>query len=299
MIEFKERTAVVTGAACGIGRAMGGAFLDEGMNVVLADIDEERLEEVVDSLKDSGGNVLGVPMDVSDANQVQALAQKALDSFGAVHVLCNNAGVGYAAGSSWETSIEGWKWVLNVNLMGVLHGIQAFVPIMLEQDSEAHIVNTASAAGLIMNALNVPYGVSKHAVVALSESLHLELLMRAAKVKVSVLCPGMVNTDIMNSSQRLRPDSVPYPSELTPEDELFAKIWEVWLERGMDPGEVARQVLEAIREERFYVITHDDFGDYIERRMKNILSSKNPVLSEPPKEFTEIYQELMEQQSKQ
>ena len=181
--------------------------------------------------------------------------------------------------------------------MGVIHGIQAFMPIMLEQDSEAHIVNTASAAGLIMNVLNVPYGVSKHAVVALSESLHLELLMRNAKVNVSVVCPGMVNTDLINSSQRLRPDTVPPPPELTPEEDLFRRIFEIWLERGMDPGEVARQVLEAIREERFYVITHD-FKSYIEKRLKNVLTSKNPELSEPPKEFTEIYQELMEQEDK-
>ena len=294
MKEFKERTAVVTGAASGIGRAMVASFLDVGMNVVLADIDEERLENAVKSFKKSGGNVLGVHMDVSDASQVQDLAQKALDSFGAVHVLCNNAGVGYAVRSSWETPLEGWKWVLNVNLMGVLHGIQAFMPIMLEQDSEAHIVNTASVAGLLMNVFNVPYGVSKHAVVALSESLHLELLMQAAKVKVSVVCPGMVNTDIMNSSQRLRPDSVPEPPELTPEDDIFFRVYETWLERGMDPGEVARQVLEAIREERFYVLTHD-FNDYIERRLKNMLTSKNPELSEPPKEFSDIYQELLEQ----
>ncbi len=297
MKEFKERTAVVTGAASGIGRAMAASFLEEGMNVVLADIDEERLEDGVRSFKDAGGSVLGAHTDVSDFNQVQTLALKTLDNFGAVHVLCNNAGVGYAGRSSWETPIEGWQWVLNVNLMGVIHGIQAFLPIMLEQDSEAYIVNTASAAGLIMNLLNPSYGVSKHAVVALSESLYLEQIMRNTKVRVSVLCPGMVNTDIMNSSQRLRPDSVPPPPELTPEEELFRRIYEIWLERGMDPGEVARQVLEAIREERFYVITHG-FEDYIERRMKNILSLENPELPEPPKEFMEIYQELMEQESK-
>ena len=128
MKEFKERTAVVTGGASGIGRAMVASFLEAGMKVVLADIDEERLEATVKSFKEAGGNVLGVPMDVSDATQVQDLAQKTLDSYGAAHVLCNNAGVGYAVRSSWETPIEGWKWVLNVNLMGVLHGIQACVP---------------------------------------------------------------------------------------------------------------------------------------------------------------------------
>jgi NAD(P)-dependent dehydrogenase (short-subunit alcohol dehydrogenase family) len=273
MKEFKERTAVV------------------------ADIEEERLEAAVKSFKEAGGNVLGVHMDVSDIKQVQDLAQKTLDSFGAVHVLCNNAGVGYAVGSSWETSIEGWKWVLNVNLMGVLHGIQSFMPIMLEQDSEAHIVNTASVAGLLMNVINVPYGVSKHAVVALSESLHLELLTQNAKVNVSVVCPGMVSTDLINSSQRLRPDNVPPPPELSPEEDIFRRVFETWLERGIDPGEVARHVLDAIREERFYVITHD-LEDYIELRLKNILSSKNPEPPEPPKEFTDIYQELMEQDSK-
>jgi NAD(P)-dependent dehydrogenase (short-subunit alcohol dehydrogenase family) len=294
MQEFKERTAVVTGAASGIGRAMVASFLDVGMNVVLADIDETKLENTVHSFKESGGNVLGVPMDVSDAKQVQALAQKTLAHFGAVHVLCNNAGVGYAVRSSWETPIEGWRWVLDVNLMGVVHGIQTFMPIMLEQDSEAHVVNTASVAGLLMNVFSVPYGVSKHAVVALSESLHLELSLRNAKVNVSVLCPGPVNTDIMHSSQRLRPDTVPAPPELTKEEALFRRAYEIWLERGMDPAEVAGQVLEAIREKRFYVITHD-FNNYIERRLKNMLRSQNPELGQPPQELIDILQELREQ----
>ena len=297
MKTFKDQVAVVTGAASGIGRAMVAGFLDVGMNVVMADIDEKRLEDTIHSFKESGGNVLGVTMDVSEAEQVQALAQKTLDHFGAVHVLCNNAGIAFAVHSSWETPIEGWRWVLDVNLMGVVHGIQTFLPIMLEQDSEAHVVNTASVAGLLMNVFNVPYGVSKHAVVALSESLHLELLFRNAKVNVSVLCPGPVNTDIMHSSQRLRPDTVPPPPELTPEEAMFRRAYEVWLERSMDPGELARQVLEAIREERFYVITHD-FNDYIEPRMKNVLTSQNPELRQPPQEFSDILQELGEQAEK-
>ena len=294
---LKDRVAVVTGAASGIGQAIVASFLDVGMNVVMADIDEKRLENTVHSFKESGGNVLGVPMDVSEAKQIQALAQKTLDHFGAVHVLCNNAGVGYAVRSSWQTPVEGWRWVLDVNLMGVVHGIQTFMPIMLEQDSEAHVVNTASVAGLLMNVFNVLYGVSKHAVVALSESLYLELSLRNAKVNVSVLCPGPVNTDIMHSSQRLRPDTVPPPPELTPEEAMFRRAYEVWLERSMDPGEVARQVLEAIREERFYVITHD-FNDYIEPRLKNVLTSQNPELRQPPQEFSDILQELTEQADK-
>ena len=294
MKEFKERTAVVTGAASGIGRAMAASFLEVGMNVVLADIDEERLESTVNAFKESGGNVLEVLMDVSDPEQVQALAQKTLDSFGAVHVVCNNAGIGYPTRSSWEAPLEVWRWVLDVNLMGVIHGIQTFIPILLEQDAGGHIVNTASIAGLISSGISAAYGVSKHAVVALSEALHIELLTRNANVKISVLCPGNVNTDIMNASRRLRPENVPPPYEMTPEEEMFRNAYATWLERGMDPAEVARQVLDAIRAERFYVITHD-FTNYIDTRMKNILSSNNPELMAPPQDFLNILQEQMEQ----
>jgi NAD(P)-dependent dehydrogenase (short-subunit alcohol dehydrogenase family) len=292
MKEFKERTAVVTGAASGIGRAMVASFLDAGMNVVLADIEEDRLENAVKSFKEAGGNVLGIPMDVSDPEQVRALAQKTLEKFGAIHVLCNNAGIGYPARSSWETPLEVWRWILDVNLMGVIHGIQTFMPIMLGQDTKAHIVNTASITGLIMNAISVPYAASKHAVVAVSESLQLELLNRNAKVNVSVLCPGPVNTDIMNASQRFRPDSVPPPPEMTPEEALFRKAFEIYLKRGMDPKAVARQVLDAIVEERFYVIPHD-FNSYIEQRMNNILTSKNPEVLPPTQEFLKVFEEIM------
>jgi NAD(P)-dependent dehydrogenase (short-subunit alcohol dehydrogenase family) len=292
MKELKERTAVVTGAASGIGRAMASSFLDAGMNVVLADIEADRLQEAEKSFKKSGGNVLGVHLDVSKLEQVQALAKKTLDHFGAVHVLCNNAGIGYPARSSWEAPVEVWEWTLNVNLMGVVHGIQTFMPIMLDQDTDAHVVNTASITGLIMNTYSVPYAVSKHGVVALSESLFLELLNRQAKVKVSVLCPGPVNTDIINAAQRFRPDSVPPPPKMTPEEALFKRAFEIYLERGMDPKEVARQVLDAIVAERFYVIPHD-FSSSIEQRMKNVLTSKNPEIQPPPQEILDIYEELM------
>ena len=291
MKELKDRVAVVTGAAGGIGRAMVGRFVDAGMKVVLAGINAARIERVVEEFKDAGARVLGVPTDVSDAGQVEALARKTLDEFGAVHVLCNNAGVAYDGPSSWETPLGAWKWVLDVNLMGVIHGIHTFVPIMLVQDDEAHVVNTASNSGLVMNSYAVPYGVSKHAVVALSESLHLELMQRASRVKVSVLCPGPVSTDILTASQRNLPESVPMPLEETPEETVFKKAYQVYIERGLDPEEVSLAVLEALREEQFYIITHD-YNHAIETRMQIILAGQNPEPQPPTPEFIKIVEEL-------
>jgi NAD(P)-dependent dehydrogenase (short-subunit alcohol dehydrogenase family) len=263
---------------------------------VLADVDERKLENTVEWFKEPGAAVLGVTTDVSRPEQVEALAQKGRDAFGAVHVVCNNAGVAYGGRSSWETPVEAWNWVLGVNLMGVIHGLHAFMPILLEQDTEAHVVNTASVAGLVRNSTNASYGVSKHAVVSLSESLHAELQTRGAKVKVSVLCPGPVNTDIMNSSERNRPGTVPPPPELTQEEALLRRAFGMWLERGMEPKDVGRQVLDAIREERFYVITHD-YDAFIEDRMKDILGKENPGIREPPQDLLEIFQELVSQSS--
>jgi NAD(P)-dependent dehydrogenase (short-subunit alcohol dehydrogenase family) len=291
MKKLTDRVAVVTGAAGGIGRAMARSFADAGMQVVLAGINAERIEKVVEEFKDAGARVLGVPTDVSDAGQVEALARKTLDEFGAVHVLCNNAGVAYGGPSSWETPLEAWKWVLDVNLMGVIHGIHTFLPIMLEQGDEAHVVNTASNSGLVMNSYAVPYGVSKHAVVALSESLHLELMQRDSRVKVSVLCPGPVSTDILTASQRNLPESMPMPLEETPEEMLFKKAYQIYIERGLDPKEVSLAVLEGIREEQFYIITHD-YSNAIETRMQNILAGQNPEPQPPTPEFLNIVETL-------
>jgi NAD(P)-dependent dehydrogenase (short-subunit alcohol dehydrogenase family) len=291
MKDFVDRVAVVTGAAGGIGRAMAGSFAAAGMKVVLAGVNAERISKVVEEFKDAGARVLGVPTDVSDAGQVAELARLTLDEFGAVHVLCNNAGVAYSGRSSWETPLEAWKWVLDVNLMGVIHGIHTFLPIMLDQNTDAHLVNTASNSGLVMNSYAVPYGVSKHAVVALSESLHLELMQRNARVKVSVLCPGPVSTDILNASQRNLPESVPLHAEETPEETLLKKAYQIYIERGLDPEEVGRAVLEAIREEQFYVITHD-YNSAIETRMQNILNAKNPEPQPPTAELLKIVETL-------
>jgi short-subunit dehydrogenase len=167
-----------------------------------------------------------------------------------------------------------------------------FMPIMLEQ-AEAHIVNTSSIAGLLSNAINIPYGVSKHGVVALTESLHHELQILGANVKVSVLCPGTVNTDIMDSSERNRPPDIPAPPELSEEAAVFMDAYKKWTEHGLDPKVVGRQVLEAIKEERLYIITTNDFDNNIEQRMKNILERKNPAPPQPPKDLMDILQKMI------
>ena len=256
MKHFKDKVAVVTGGASGIGLGMAEAFIEAGMKVVLADVDESCLHTTVGTLNDAGAGVIGVATDVSQPDQVKELAQETLNAFGAVHVLCNNAGVGYGGQNSWDIPVETWQWVLGVNLMGTIYGIHCFLPIMLEQGTEGHIVNTSSIAGLVANGINIPYGVSKHGVVALTESLHLELLMQGANIKVSLLCPGIVNTNIMESSLRNRPPEVPPPPEPSAEEAVFFEAYQTWIKQGLDPGDVGRQVLDAIREERLYVITN-------------------------------------------
>ena len=172
MKTFKDKVAVVTGAASGIGRGMVENFVEAGMKAVLADIDEERLQKATNSFNKRGFDVIGIPTYVSKQDQIEALAKKTIDSYGAVHILCNNAGVSYTDRYMWEIPNVAWEWVLNVNLFGVINGIRAFMPIMLNQNTECNIVNTASLAGLLCDSSNPLYGVSKHGVVILSEALH-------------------------------------------------------------------------------------------------------------------------------
>jgi NAD(P)-dependent dehydrogenase (short-subunit alcohol dehydrogenase family) len=273
--DFKNKTAVITGAASGIGRALAERAAQEGMKVVLADIEEKALTETTQAMQTAGATVLPVFTDVSKPDDIEALAQKTMEAFGAVHLLCNNAGVG-GGGTIWERSLADWQWILGVNLWGVIHGVRTFVPLMLKQDVECHVVNTASMAGLVSPPMMGVYSVSKHGVVTLSEILHHELAQRGAKIKVSVLCPGFVNTRIMDSA-RNRPAELQTDEAESPEQQALRQMFREWIENGMPPAQVADCVFRAIREDNFYILTHAESKEAVRLRMEDILQERNPT----------------------
>lgn len=281
MKDFKGKVAVVTGAASGIGRGLAERFASEGMHVVLADVEEEPLVQAEHAFRARGASTLAVRTDVSRADEVAALAEKTLAAFGAVHIVCNNAGVGGDAGAVWEIPVEGWQWTLGVNLWGVLHGIRTFVPIMLQQGGEGHVVNTASMAGHVSLPFLSPYHATKFAVVTISESLHFELTTSGAPVKVSVLCPGFVRTNIM-ASERNRPADLLTPPRPTSEaQQALRAAFESNVAAGIPPSDVAARVIEAIREERFYIFPHPEMLGAVSQRMERILAQRNPELGIP------------------
>ncbi len=278
MEEFKDRTAVITGAASGIGYALAERFGSEGMNVVMADVEEAALETAHNKLSDLGVNAIAVKTDVSQAKQLEDLADKAYEEFGAVHILCNNAGVsGGGMKPLWDQPINNWKWVMGVNLWGVIHGIRAFMPSMVDQGTEGHIVNTASSAGLLQG--SGIYGITKHAVVALSEALYQELAGLDAKIGVSVLCPGFVDTNI-TESDRNRPDDLPAdapPEDIPEEIQQRMDAFRGLLKSGYRPAEIADAVFEGVRESRLYVVPAQSMiKEGIKRRLENVADERNP-----------------------
>lgn len=277
MQEFAGKVAVVTGAASGIGAGMAQRFAREGMRVVLADVERGPLDATAAAIAATGAKVLAVQTDVSQAEQVQALADRTWAEFGGCDVLCNNAGV-FVGGKLWERSLNDWQWLLGVNLWGVIHGVHAFVPRMLAQDRPGHIVNTASLAGLISSPFLGVYNVSKHAIVTLSETLHHELTLTGAKLKVSVLCPGMVNTRAPEV-ERNRPAGLRNDGPPRPEEQALADAVRAGLAAGMDPAEVGTIVLEALRADRFYIYT--DLGSHpaIRMRLDDVLAGRTPTLA--------------------
>ena len=259
MTELGGGVAVVTGGASGIGRAMAERFARERAKVVVADIDQRALAAVVDSIKARGGEALGVPTDVTDLSSVQALADAAFEAFGKVSVLCNNAGVALWGGLESATHRD-WQWVLGVNLWGVIHGVEAFVPRMIASKEPGHIVNTASMAGLVATRGLGVYNTSKYAVVGLSETLAKDL--RPYQIGVSVLCPMGVATQIRESARNR-------PADLT-NDAPSAVEPVALMGRTLAPAVVAEMVLSAIRANRLYVITHEEGLEALRRRHERL-----------------------------
>src|SRR4051812_31381885 len=272
MEQLSGKVAVVTGAASGIGRSMTRAFAAEGMKVVLADIEAGALDKAVADLPE-GTEAEAVVCDVSKADQVEALRDAAVARFGAVHVVCNNAGVSQG-GPIWQASVGDWEWVLGVNLWGVINGVRTFTPLLIEQ-GEGHIVNTASMAGLVSAPFMGVYNVSKHGVVTLSETLYADLqLAGVANVGVSVLCPGWVRTRIHEAGRNRPADSG--PAEI--EDEGLREFIASVINAGLDPDDVAAMVVDAVKRDGFYILTHQDWKPFVSGRVERIVGGENPIV---------------------
>lgn len=283
MKEFSGKVAVVTGAASGMGRAFSERFAQEGAKIVMADVEKGALDRAVQELRGQHFEVTGVVTDVSKRESVQALAQAALDVYGKVHLVFNNAGVdGYLDGAIWEATPKDWQWTFGVNFWGVVHGVETFMPILLAQDEEGYVVNTSSATGLVRGG-NM-YGITKHAVRALSETMYTQLKQRQAKVGISVLCPGVVNTRLFEGA-RNRPadlwnDTVPAGAAA---GDAMRKSWLERAPQFMKPSEVADIVIQAIRDEQFYILTDYDWDDRIKSFVDGITNRTNPPVDAAPR----------------
>ena len=278
MQDFDGKVAVVTGAASGIGRALSARFAGLGMKVVMADVEALALGEAGRQLEGEGAEVLTVPTDVSRAEAVHALAEKAVDAFGGVHVLCNNAGV-FAGGLSWEAPLSDYEWVLGVNVWGLLHGIKSFVPIMLDQDCEGHILNSASMASVTASPFAGSYSMSKAAIFSLSETLYLELQAKGGKIGVSVLCPELVKTGI-GDAERNRPEHLGRRGAegASPERDFTEAAIKAATATGLDPTVLADRGIAAIREHRLYVLASDEdpWRQACNARLEDLRLARNP-----------------------
>ena len=271
MRNFAGKTAFVTGGASGIGLALGHAFAKEGMKVVLADIEPKALDAAVGGLRDVTPDVRGVICDVSDPASVDRAAQATLDAFGKVHVVCNNAGVAGGGGID-NIALESWRWVVDVNLMGVVHGVKSFLPHMRAHGEGGHFVNTASMAGMTYGLGFGAYTATKYAVVGMSEGLSMQLLPFG--IGVSVLCPGYVNTRIGESGRNRQDRYGPSPTiePNSPTAAVIAQVAEL-LRNGLDPADVAARVVAAIRADELYIFTHPEMNAEAKARMAAIAAA--------------------------
>ncbi|MEX5609469.1 SDR family NAD(P)-dependent oxidoreductase [Pseudomonas protegens] len=266
------QVAVITGAASGIGRGLAEEAARRGMRLVLADLDAPGLARVCDALRANATEVVSRVTDVGQLAQVEALRDCAVESFGGVDLLFNNAGV-MQTGYSWEISQAQWQRMLDINLNGVIHGIRSFLPLLLRQGRGGHVINTASLAGLLSSPLLAPYNVTKQAVVALSETLHYELALLGAPIAVSVICPGPVASAIMGSNQH---------SDAAGDG--LSQLLDGRIREGMSPAELAALVFDAIDAKRFWVLPHKDFKEALQRRVRSILDETNPQFRMPDTE---------------
>jgi NAD(P)-dependent dehydrogenase (short-subunit alcohol dehydrogenase family) len=276
MRDLQGKVAVITGAGSGIGRAVADRLAAEGMRLVVADIQQDALDDAAGALRAAGAEVVAVPTDVTQLDQIEALRDAALAAFGAVHLVHNNAGVA-SGGRIWEVPLAAWRWVIDVDLWSVIYGMHVFAPVLLEQ-GEGHIVNTSSIAGLTSPMGLGPYNVAKHGVVALSETLANELA--GTGVGVSVLCPGFVRTRIYESDRNAPPGvtELAAGSADDPEAVGMREMLKAVIEAGLDPTIVADQVLDAVLEDRFYILTHPESVAWVENRMTAIVEGKPPAL---------------------
>jgi len=284
MQEFKDRVAVVTGAASGMGLAFAHKFAEEGMSVVLADIEAEALSMAEAAVKAHGGKVAAVRTNVMTEQDIENLANTAFNTFGNVHILVNNAGVAASAATlrsrPWETPMSDWEWTWGVNFMGVLYGIRAFIPRMLENGEEGHIVNTASMAGLLTGAN--PYNVSKHSVVCLTEGIYKEFKGMGAKLSASVLCPGLIKTAILDAERNRPPEFGPATETGAQRSEVqqFSAMFTAAINSGYEPEDVAQQVFEAIRDDKFYIFpAQENILGSVRARMEDIINQRNPAIT--------------------
>lgn len=270
MRDLHGKTAVVTGGASGIGRAMVDRFAAEGMRVVVSDVDQAGIDSAVGAVLGLGGEAVGVRTDVSKRMEVEALAAAAVEAFGAVHVVCNNAGV-VVGGRVEDLTEDEWRWVVDVDLWGPVHGVRVFLPL-LEAGGEGHIVSTSSTSGLGAPVFNGPYSVAKAGVIALMETVRRELEDRGSPVGASVLCPGPVATPLIARSAEHARGAVGTRSE-TDEGRRFDEVSDTLLQVGVAPADVAGMVVDAISENRFWILTHPEWADVMRRRTELMVTT--------------------------
>ena len=271
MQDFKDKVAVVTGAASGIGLAAATRFAEEGMKVVLGDIQQDALAATVSTLKAAGHDVLGVPVDVSRREQIQNLADQAMSAYGKVNIVHNNAGV-VRAGTLEELTDEDWQWVLGVDLWSVIYGVNIFLPLV-KQAGEGHIINTSSSSGIQSAANIAPYNVAKFGVVALTETLRMELDEVDAPIGASVLCPGAVQTRICES-ERNREAAGVAAAVKSDTDQAFRELAGPIVEAGIAPATVADMVIAAVRSNDFWILTHPDWKTVMQERVAGMMDNQ-------------------------